>query len=557
MARTPLLRALRQLAGEHDAAEQLGVPVEELRARREEQAYSRKDFLKRTGAIGAALAAAGPAGALVRSARGATAPRIAIVGGGIAGLTTRAHAAGRRNRVDGLRSPSVADRRPHALRLRRLSRLLGQRPGQRAVRRADRHRPQDDPRRSPGGSTSRPSTCSAPSRTARPTRTTSSATTTPPTQADSDFKPIHAALHRDLSAASYPTTYKISTPEADRARQHEHLRLDRVPRARRPLVADRPAARRRLQHRVRRRDDRAVARSTSSTCSATSRAAATLASTASPTSATTSSAATSGCPMAIARLARRAGRFRPSHGLTAELGEGERRRHGRARRSTRRTGTQTVTPTTSCCACRSPCCATLDYGQAPASIRSRRPRSRSSARGTNCEAAAPVRRAAAGTRRPVGLVNGSSYADTGYQNTWDVTRAQAGRDRHPGRLHRRQRGRGAASPAPYATAATRRWPRTRRRFLDQLEPVFPGITARWNGKATLSTAAPRSEPRSARTRTGSVGQYTPFSGYEGVRPGQRPLRRRALLDRTSRATWRAAPPRACVRRSEILADLKK
>src|SRR5690349_17622848 len=59
MARTPLLRALRQLAGEHAAAEKPGV----------------------------ALAAAGPAGALVRSARGATAPRIAIVGGGIAGLT--------------------------------------------------------------------------------------------------------------------------------------------------------------------------------------------------------------------------------------------------------------------------------------------------------------------------------------------------------------------------------------------------------------------------------------------------------------------------------------
>ena len=28
MARTPLLRALRQLAGEHDAAEQLGISVE-------------------------------------------------------------------------------------------------------------------------------------------------------------------------------------------------------------------------------------------------------------------------------------------------------------------------------------------------------------------------------------------------------------------------------------------------------------------------------------------------------------------------------------------------
>ena len=133
MARTPLLRALRQLAGEHAAAEQLGVPVEELRARREEHAYSRKDFLKRTGAVGAALAAAGPAGALVRTARGATAPRIAIVGGGIAGLTTALTLQDQGHRLDGLRGPSVAHRRPHALRLRRLPGLLGQRAGRRAA----------------------------------------------------------------------------------------------------------------------------------------------------------------------------------------------------------------------------------------------------------------------------------------------------------------------------------------------------------------------------------------------------------------------------------------
>ena len=42
MARTPLLRALRQLAGEHAAAEKLGIPVAELPARREEQAYLKR-----------------------------------------------------------------------------------------------------------------------------------------------------------------------------------------------------------------------------------------------------------------------------------------------------------------------------------------------------------------------------------------------------------------------------------------------------------------------------------------------------------------------------------
>src|SRR5919201_5286244 len=87
MARTPLLRALGRLAREHAAAERLGVSVEELRARQEEQAYSRKEFLKRAGAAGAAVAVAGPAGAVTRGARAAGSPQIAIVGGGIAGLT--------------------------------------------------------------------------------------------------------------------------------------------------------------------------------------------------------------------------------------------------------------------------------------------------------------------------------------------------------------------------------------------------------------------------------------------------------------------------------------
>jgi monoamine oxidase len=85
MARTPLLGAFQRLAREQAAAERLGVSVDELRAR-EEQAYSRRDFLKRTGAIGAAVAVAGPA-ALARPARATAQPRIVIVGAGLAGLT--------------------------------------------------------------------------------------------------------------------------------------------------------------------------------------------------------------------------------------------------------------------------------------------------------------------------------------------------------------------------------------------------------------------------------------------------------------------------------------
>jgi monoamine oxidase len=85
MARTPLMRALQQLAREHTAAQRLGIGVDEFREREQEAAYSRREFLKRGGAVGAAVAVVGPA-ALARPARGAATPRIAIVGGGIAGL---------------------------------------------------------------------------------------------------------------------------------------------------------------------------------------------------------------------------------------------------------------------------------------------------------------------------------------------------------------------------------------------------------------------------------------------------------------------------------------
>src|SRR5581483_2032975 len=83
VARTPLLRALQRLAEEHATADALGIDADELRGLRAER-ISRGEFLKRAGFAGAAVAV-GPA-LLARSARAAGAPRIAIVGGGIAGL---------------------------------------------------------------------------------------------------------------------------------------------------------------------------------------------------------------------------------------------------------------------------------------------------------------------------------------------------------------------------------------------------------------------------------------------------------------------------------------
>src|SRR5579884_3819002 len=77
MPRTPLLRALSELAQDHRDADRLGITPEQAR-------ISRRAFLKRSGAVGAA-AIGGPL-LMPRLSRAATSARIAIVGGGIAGM---------------------------------------------------------------------------------------------------------------------------------------------------------------------------------------------------------------------------------------------------------------------------------------------------------------------------------------------------------------------------------------------------------------------------------------------------------------------------------------
>lgn len=86
MARTPLMRTLQSLAAEHRSAARMSLDLHEYREREREAQVSRREFLKRAGAVGAAVAVAGPV-AFARPARASTAgSRIAIIGGGIAGL---------------------------------------------------------------------------------------------------------------------------------------------------------------------------------------------------------------------------------------------------------------------------------------------------------------------------------------------------------------------------------------------------------------------------------------------------------------------------------------
>jgi monoamine oxidase len=115
--------------------------------------------------------------------------------------------------------------------------------------------------------------------------------------------------------------------------------------------------------------------------------------------------------------------------------------------------------------------------------------------------------------------NGSTYADLGYQSTWDVSRAQGGR---AGIIVNYTGGEiaGAFEPStPYSRADSN--PKVAayaRAFLRQLESVFPGISAQWNGRATLSIPTLDPNLRCAYSYW-KLGQYTAFGGYEGVPQG--------------------------------------
>ena len=123
------------------------------------------------------------------------------------------------------------------------------------------------------------------------------------------------------------------------------------------------------------------------------------------------------------------------------------------------------------------------------------------------------------TKGPWGKSTGSVYSDIGIQNAWDVTRAQPG---DTGILVDYSGGgvaNGFKPSTPYSNADTN--PQVTpyaKAFLKKLEVVFPGITPQWTGKATLST--PFRDPLlNCSYSYWRVGQYTQFSGYEGVPQG--------------------------------------
>jgi monoamine oxidase len=109
--------------------------------------------------------------------------------------------------------------------------------------------------------------------------------------------------------------------------------------------------------------------------------------------------------------------------------------------------------------------------------------------------------------------NGNTYGDTGFQNTWEVSRAQGG-GKGKGILVDYTGGDIGASFGS-GTPSSRA-----QQFMSQLQPLFPGTTVadHWTGRATVDfwTGYPWTKGSYSYWK---VGQYTKFSGMEKERQG--------------------------------------
>ncbi|MEH7503448.1 NAD(P)/FAD-dependent oxidoreductase [Neobacillus drentensis] len=108
--------------------------------------------------------------------------------------------------------------------------------------------------------------------------------------------------------------------------------------------------------------------------------------------------------------------------------------------------------------------------------------------------------------------NGETFADTGYQQTFESSRAQQGKS---GILVNFTGGETAAQQFAVTDAKLEE---TTKKFLDKLEPVLPGSINHWNGLATVDHWLSNQWTKGAYSYW-KVGQYTKFAGILGEREG--------------------------------------
>lgn len=123
-----------------------------------------------------------------------------------------------------------------------------------------------------------------------------------------------------------------------------------------------------------------------------------------------------------------------------------------------------------------------------------------------------------GTGAWPGISDGNIYTDIGFQNTWDVTRAQPGKTGIIVDYTGGNRGASYQPNGPYTATPDPRVEHYASAFVKQLEEVWPGATQHYIGIATLSY--PTGDPNLLGSYScWLIGQYTLFSGYERAPQG--------------------------------------
>jgi monoamine oxidase len=521
MARTPLLRSFARLAAEHRAADKLGITPAEVRARGAEARaraaetggprVSRRAFVAGGAAAGAALALGGPASLV----RGAT-PSIAIVGGGIAGLSCALGLADKRvdatiyessNRVGGrMHSDSPATRGGTGYWADgQVSEWGGELidTGHKTVQAlAQRFKlPLDD-------------LLGAEPNSSDDTYYFFGSYYTK-AQADIDFKPVHRALQGDVGAASYPTTFEINTPAGialDNTSIYDWIETRVAGGHRSPLGALLDVA-------------YDIEFGAPTTDQSSLNLCYLLGYNASPGNFAIFGGSDE-------RYHIRGGNQQLPDRIAAAL---ESRRPGSIQRGWRMTsiarsgaaynltfetaaGTQTIKADHVVLAL--PFAVLRNLNTRRAGFDDLKETAiESLGRGHNGKLNVQFsRRLWNEVGAWPGISNGAAYADTGFQNTWDVSRAQPGTT---GILVNYTGGEvtdsiaaataRADAPSPEVVAATTK-------FLGQIAPVYPGLGPLWNGRATLSL--PHLDPNfNCSYSFWRVGQCSTIGGYEGVRQG--------------------------------------
>jgi monoamine oxidase len=520
MARTPLLRALVQLAADHAAAEQQGTTPEGVREARAvarslagvRADVSRRDFLKGATAMGVGALATGLVGAA--PARGAAAPRIAIIGAGIAGLNAALTLVDKGLPCTVYESSDRIGGRMHSLSkvidgvsfwaYDQTSEWCGELidTGHKTVLAlAQRYKlaTADLVGAEPNGSEDTYYFFGQ---------------YYPKAQADIDFKPVHQALQADVQAASYPTLWNLNTPAGvalDRMNVYDWIE-SRVPGGHGSPFGQLLDVAYNIEYGAETSDQSSL------------NLVYLLGYKASPGNFAIFGASderyhiVGGNQLLPATIAADVAGRGATISLNMQMTALARNADGTYAISFAGQ-TKPVTADHVILALPFAVLRTLDYRKAGFDAR-KDTAIQQLGRGRNDKLQLQFdSRYWNTTGAWPGISNGAAYSDTGFQNTWDVTRAQPGPS---GILVDYTGGNVAGSfrpSVPYSTTATNSQVTTyANRFLKQLEPVYPGISAAWNGKASHSD--PASDPNLLCSYSyWRVGQYVAFSGYEKTRMG--------------------------------------